>query len=89
MGFDVLADLDPARVSHLIPQLFGSDDEQVHLVAYRAIERMPGTVFVDVVLRRILEDRWAWMALKHPNDPQQTADRLGALVQLAEKTLSS
>ncbi|HVE39502.1 MAG TPA: hypothetical protein VNM14_06410 [Planctomycetota bacterium] len=89
MGFDVLGGLDPARVSHLIPQLFGSDDDKVHLVAYRAIERIPGTSFVDLVLRRVLQDSWAWLALKHPSDVNETGRRLVALLDLGEKTLGA
>lgn len=88
MRFEILADLDPARVSLLLPAFYGSDDEDVRLVASRAIERIPGTPFVDVVLRRLLDEPWAWFALKHPEDAEQTAARLVAAMDRAEKTLT-
>ncbi len=88
MEFDALADLDASRVDVLLRSLFGSDDDCVTRVARQAIERIPGTHFVDLVLRRMDDDPWAWVALRHPKDADQTNARLNAFLDLAEKTES-
>jgi hypothetical protein len=82
MQFEVLGTLDPERVKTIIPAMYGSVDRQLHLVAYRAIERMPGTAFVGFVLDELLDDDpHAWRCLVHPKDNSQTEQRLRELIQ--------
>ncbi len=84
-----LADLDPTRVSHLIQALYNDDDEQLRYAAIAAIMQIPGNDFVELVLDDILyKGRYdSWHYLTHPDDPKETARRLGAMIGQASKTL--
>ena len=53
MRFEVLAELDAPRVSMIIPALYGSDDQQLRVVACRAIERIVAKVSPVALLRGI------------------------------------
>ena len=88
MQFELLEKIDPARVALILPAMFGSDDEQLSLVAFRAIERMPGVHFIDLVLSAQLEKPCSWYALEHPTDHAQTARRLRALLDAAQSGLT-
>lgn len=82
MGFDKLAALKPDRLKDIIPAMLGSRDEKVSLVAHRAIERMPGTAFVDVLLDAARGgNRYALQALVVENSEKQTEQRYKALLE--------
>ena len=81
MSWEVLAKLDPQKVKNVIEEMYASRDEQLRLVAYRAIERIPGTEFVDLIISRMYDDPFAWQALVAEKDQAETDKRLGALIQ--------
>ncbi len=83
MDFDSLAALDPRRLESLIPAMLGSADRYLSLVAYRAVERIPGTALVPAVFERLDEDPSAWRMLKHPDKPSETDRRLQRMTALA------
>jgi hypothetical protein len=85
-----LANLDPARVGYLIEALYHDDDQNLRLVAMSAISQIRGTAFVGVVLNEVVcnDQVKAWRCLVHPDDPNETATRLGAMIDLASKTLT-
>jgi hypothetical protein len=87
MDFDQLAKLDPARLSTIIPALYDSDDRQLKIVACRAIERVPGTAFVELMLDDMEHDKYACWHLVGKDD-KETSRRLTALLDRAEHDLS-
>lgn len=89
MRFDLLAGLDPERVSEILPGLYGSDDDRLRLLAVRAIERIPGKAFVGLILDRLRVEPNAWHALRNQKDPKETDKRLAALVKQAEDSLTT
>lgn len=90
MDFDRLATLEPERLSAVMPAMYGSADEQVHLVAYRAIEAMPGTDFFHLLLADIMDGKeFSWRATRRRKDQEASAARLAALIDLAERTYAA
>ena len=87
MSFEYLKKLDPERLKAVIPAMCGSKDEQLSLVGYRAIERMKGVTFVDLILNDMIERdrRWNWAYLRDDKDPKVTDERLRALVAACRK----
>lgn len=90
MRFDSLANLDPARAGDLVRSLWNSDDPKLHLVAYRTVERVPGTAFAAFVADRMIQgDRPGdWRALvneraQRKGQPDDGDARLGAMVAAA------
>ena len=89
MGFDQLKSLKPARLGEVLPAMLGSKDEQLSLVAHRAIERLPGTEFVRLLSERAWDgDSYALQALVVKSDREATNLRFKALLDLAPKWAS-
>lgn len=78
--------LNPERVKPIIAALWGSDDERLRRLASGVIKRVPGTVFVNLVLTDLESGRvYAWQSLENRASDQETAARLAAMIDLASK----
>ena len=89
MDFDRLAKLDAKRAKTVVSAMFGSDDQRLQTVAFRVIERVPGTEFVDLIVDELLYGKPGnWGALIFKKNPKQTDRRLKAMVSLAKQKLS-
>lgn len=89
MSFDKLSQLDAQRVGTIIASLYGSDDEQLRLVAIRAIERLPIPSFAELVLFDMIDDNEsAWSYLTWPGKEEQNRQRLEQLISLSQSELT-
>jgi hypothetical protein len=79
--------LNPERITPIVAALWGSDDERLRLLASVVIERVPGTMFVSLVLTNLVENGHvrAWQSLEKRDSDQETAARLAAMIDLASK----
>ncbi|MHC4983113.1 MAG: hypothetical protein ACYTF6_08105 [Planctomycetota bacterium] len=89
MDFEELAKLQPGRLRLILPAMLGSQDEQLSLVAYRAIEYMPGTEFVEAIFWEIMrEEEHYWECLVAEQPKGQAELRLRHMVKLAYEKCS-
>ncbi len=89
MQFDILRKLDPVEAGTVLEAMYGSRDERLSLVAYRAIEQIPGTRLVDIIASDMIDDNPdAWRCLTSEQSEKAGNERLKALIQSAKESLS-
>ena len=85
MALEQLTSLNPARLGEVIPAMYASKDERVSFVASRAIERMPGTEFVGLILTQARDgSKRALRDLLVRKDEKDTARRFKALLEYSQ-----
>jgi hypothetical protein len=86
MDFDRLSKLDAKRAKAEVAAMLGSDDQRLQTVAFRVIERVPGTEFVDLIVDELLYGKPGnWGALIMKKKPKQTDRRLKAMIKIAKE----
>ena len=86
MRFDHLRKLNAKRLADVVPALCNSLDQRLSLVGYRAIERLPGDIFVKFIFGNMLDKSPSqWRYLIDDKDARITADRLKALARVGKE----